>query len=172
VVSISPATPLVADQRATSSASASGSLLFSSACGRSAWTERRASARLSRASRLALLIRRSRSSARPVLLSRLELSDDSGQALGQGVVDLPGHPLPLVPGPGLPGLGEQLGLQPGVLGDHLLQPVVRLGQLGDHALAGLVLLFAPRAQHGEQPDQAHVTQATRTQMATSDGVGR
>ena len=63
VVSISPVTPVVADQRATSSASASGSLLFSSACGRSAWTERRASARLSLASRLALSIRRSRSAS-------------------------------------------------------------------------------------------------------------
>ena len=66
VVSTSPGTPLVADQRATSPASASGSLLSSSACGRSAWTERRASARLSRASRLALPIRRSRSASLPV----------------------------------------------------------------------------------------------------------
>ncbi len=63
------------------------------------------------------------------LFGRLELGDDPGQALGQGVVDLPGHPLPLVLDPGLAGLGQQLLLQARVLGQRGLEPVVSRAQL-------------------------------------------
>ena len=49
------------------------------------------------------------------LVGRLELGDDPGQALGERVVDLAGHPLPLVEHAGLAGLGQQLGVQAGVL---------------------------------------------------------
>ena len=63
------------------------------------------------------------------LFGRLELGDDAGQTLGQGVVDLPGHPLPLVQHAGLPGLGQQLVLQARVLGQGGLELAVGLAQL-------------------------------------------
>ena len=93
------------------------------------------------------------------LLGGLELGDDPGQALGERVVDLPGHPLPFVPRAGLPGLGKQLGLQPGVLRDHLLQPLVGLGQLDDHLLPGQVLLLGLGPQPDERPDEHEIDAA-------------
>lgn len=49
------------------------------------------------------------------MLRRLELGDDPGEALGQGVVDLAGQSLAFVLRPGLAGLGDQLRVEPGVL---------------------------------------------------------
>ena len=69
------------------------------------------------------------------LLGGFQLRDDAGQALRQRVVDLPRHPLPLFQHARLPGLREQLGVQPGVLGHHGFQLAVRLGQLDDDPLA-------------------------------------
>ena len=102
------------------------------------------------------------------LLGRLELGDDPGQALRQRVVDLPGHPLPLVTRARLPGLGDQLSLQPGVLRDHLLQPVAGLGQFGDHLLAGQVLLLGLLAQHGEGPDEHAVPHRVQRRAERSE----
>ena len=61
----------------------------------------------------------------------LELGDDAGQALGDGVVDLGGQPPPLVGDPGLPCLDEELGVQGGVLVEGLLQRGVGAFELGD-----------------------------------------
>lgn len=61
----------------------------------------------------------------------LELGDDPGQALREGVMDLGGQPAPLVGHPGLPCLEQQLGVQGGVLGEGLFQPGVGEFQLGD-----------------------------------------
>jgi len=90
------------------------------------------------------------------LLGGLELGDDPGQALGQRVVDLPGHPLPFVARARLPSLGQQLGLQAGVLGHHLFHPLVGLGQLGDHPLTGPVLLLGFHPEQHEHSHQRHV----------------
>ena len=90
-------------------------------------TERRASVRLSRASSSAFARWRSpvgRAIGR--LVGRLELGDDPGQALGDRVVDLAGHPLPLVEDARLAGLGEQLGVEAGVLLQRRLEPRERL----------------------------------------------
>ncbi len=129
--------PCRADQRPATSPSASLSRAVSSDSGRSASTDRRASDRLSRASLVAAL-EVAAPAGRVVggLLGRLELGDDPGQPLGQGVVDLPGHPLPLVEDAGLPGLGQQLLLQARVLGQTRLEPAVGLAQLAERALAG------------------------------------
>jgi hypothetical protein len=64
---------------------------------------------------------------------RLDLGDDPGEALGQGVVDLAGHALALVQGPGRPRLGQQPRLELGVLGRGGLQLGVGLGELGPAA---------------------------------------
>ena len=65
------------------------------------------------------------------LLGSLQLGEDPGEALGEGVVDLPRHPLAFVVHPGLAGLHQQLGVQPRVLLGGLLQPHVRLVQGGE-----------------------------------------
>ncbi len=66
---------------------------------------------------------------------RLELGDDAGEALGDGVVDLGRHPLALLQHAGLPGLGQQLGVEARVLGQRLLESsdrlATRLVLLGD-----------------------------------------
>jgi hypothetical protein len=94
---------------------------------------------------------------RPVAgaLRRLDLRDDPGQALGEGVVDLPRHALALVEHPRLPRLGQQLGVQPLVLGHRRLELVVGLGELGDHPLALLVLIGHRVAQAGEHGGGRH-----------------
>ena len=51
----------------------------------------------------------------------LELGDDAGQALGDGVVDLGGQPAPLVGDARFPCLDEELGVQGGVLLVGLLE---------------------------------------------------
>ncbi len=60
------------------------------------------------------------------MAGRLELGDDAGQALGDGVVDLGGHPLAFLQHAGLPCLRQQLGVEAGVLGERLLQARDRL----------------------------------------------
>ena len=98
--------------------------------GSDASTERRASARLSRASRSAV-VEVAVAVGRPIarLVGRLELGDDPGQALRDGVVDLARHALPLVEDARLAGLGQQLGVQPGVLVQRRLQPRERAAAL-------------------------------------------
>jgi hypothetical protein len=59
----------------------------------------------------------------------LQLGDDAGEALRQRVVDLAGDALPLVEDAGLTGLGEQLGVQPGVLLESGLEPREQLPAL-------------------------------------------
>ena len=108
--------PCSADQRCARSRSASSSDAPSSASGRDASTDRRASVRLSRASRSALS-----TWPRPVggsaggLLGRLELRHDAGQAVRDGVVDLARHARPLVEHARLARLRHQLLLQAAVL---------------------------------------------------------
>ena len=130
VTATATGTALISDHSRATSASASGSVPASSAAGIDASTERRASVRLSRASRSALSRCRSRS-VRPVarLVRRLELGDDPDQALGDGVVDLARHALPLVEHARLAGLGQQLRVQAGVLDRRRLQPRERLAAL-------------------------------------------
>jgi hypothetical protein len=156
VVSTSPGTPLVADQRAH---------LVGQRLREPAVLQRLGPQRLDRTAGLGQAV-----PGEPLgvadpplalgvvagLLGRLELGDDPGQALRERVVDLPRHPLPLVPRARLPSLGEQLGLQPGVLRDHLFQPLVRLGELGDHALPGLILLFGFLAKQDEDAGEHDV----------------
>ncbi len=83
------------------------------------------------------------------LRGRLQLGDDPGEALRQGVVDLARHPLPLVHDPGLPRLGEQLLVQARVLGQRGLELAVGHAQLGQRLLAPLVPLVAHRREPGE-----------------------
>ena len=99
---------------------ASGSRAPASGSGRSAWTR---PAGLGEA--LPGQVGRGRRRAAAVgagsttrLLGGLELGDDAGQALGEGVVDLPRHALALVEHARLAGLDEQLRLQAGVLGQR------------------------------------------------------
>ncbi len=73
-------------------------------------------------------------------------------------MDLPRHPLPLVHDAGLPGLGEQLLVQAGVLGQRGLELAVRLAQLGDRLLAPLVLLAADRGEPGKADGHRRVEQ--------------
>ena len=54
------------------------------------------------------------------VVGRLELGDDAGQALGDGVVDLGGQAPAFVGDARLPGLDEELGVQAGVLVEGLL----------------------------------------------------
>ena len=89
-------------------------------------------------------------------VSRLELGDDPGEALGERVVDLPGHPLPLVDHARLPGLGQQLHLQPGVLLQRLGEAPVGLFQLGDHLPAARGLLRGQCPEVGEPAGQHRV----------------
>ncbi len=84
------------------------------------------------------------------VLGRLQLGDDPGKPLRQRVVDLPGHPLPLVQDPGLPRLDQQLLVQARVLGQRRLQPPVRLPQLVQHPPA----LFALGLEAVQQPGDA------------------
>ena len=106
----------------------------SSCGGRDASTARRASARLSRARRAAASMWRCRSSGRSLAWpGRLELGDDPGQALRDGVVDLARHPLPLVQDAGLARLRQQLGVQTGVLLERDLE--------SREGLAALLVLF-------------------------------
>jgi hypothetical protein len=67
----------------------------------------------------------------PGLPGRLQLGDDPGQSLGQGVVDFAGHPLPLVQHTGLPGLRQQLYVQARVLLQRRGELPVGLAELGD-----------------------------------------
>ena len=93
--------PFRADHRSATPASASLSRPPSSGSGRSASTDRRASVRLSRASRVAAATCRRQPGwlawgPRSGLLGRLQLGDDPGKPLRERVVDLPRHPPPLV----------------------------------------------------------------------------
>ncbi len=69
------------------------------------------------------------------LTRRLQLGDDAGQALSDRVVDLPGDPLSLVGDACFPGLGDQLGVETGVLVQGRLQfderAAALLTELGD-----------------------------------------
>ena len=76
---------------------------------------------------------------------RLELGDHAGQALGDRVVDLARHPLALLEDARLAGLREELRVEPGVLGQRLLQPRDRLASL-------LVLLRHPLGEEGAGAD--------------------
>ena len=147
VIVTSTGIPLSSDQSRATTARASGSVPDSSAAGIDASTDRRASARLSRASRFAFSRWRSRSAA-PLLrmVGRLELGDDPGQPLGDRVVDLAGHPLSFVEHARLAGLGQQLGVETGVLLERDLEP----GE-GDAAL--LVLLGHLLAEHRPGADR-------------------
>ncbi len=80
----------------------------------------------------------------PYLLCRMYLGDDPSQALGEGVMDLPCHALPLVEHSGLTCLGQQLGVQPGVLLQRRFQFL--------HRLVALPIVFDPFL--GEQDPDA------------------
>jgi hypothetical protein len=101
------------------------------------------------------------------LVGRLELGDDPGQALGHGVVDLAGHPLPFVGHAGLPGLGQQLLVQAGVLGQGDLQHAVGLAELGHGPAALLALLGALE----REPDDAAGHQHVDRDQAAVEGDG-
>ena len=88
-------------------------------------TERRASVRLSRARPTAAWTCRRQSRG---VLGRLQLGDDPCQALRERVVDLAGHPMPLVVHAGFARLGQELVVQDRVLGHGHLEATVGLGQ--------------------------------------------
>ena len=68
-----------------------------------------------------------------------------GQPLGDGVVDLAGHALPLVEHAGLARLCQQLGVQAGILVERRLEP--------RHGQAPLLALFGhPLAEQHATPD--------------------
>ena len=91
------------------------------------------------------------------VLGGLELGDDPGQALREGVVDLAGHPLPLVVHAGLARLGDELVVQDRVLGQGRLEAAVGLGQLVDRLLAFPAEHVTAPAEPGGQahPDHVH-----------------
>jgi hypothetical protein len=80
-------------------------------------------------------------------------------ALGQGVVDLPCHPLPLVEHPGLAGLDQQLGVQARVLLQRRLDLGVGLVQLDERLLLPLVALVGHLDEVGGPPGQHRADQA-------------
>lgn len=94
----------------------------------------------------------------------LELGDDPGQALGDGVVDLGGQPPAFVGDARFPRLEEELGVKGGVLVEGLLQSRVGAFECGDGdgPLTGtLLLLPADAADHRQQAEvggQQHAEQ--------------
>ena len=80
------------------------------------------------------------------LVCGLELRDDPGQALGDRVVDLARHPLPLVEDARLSCLGEQLGVEARVLLQGRLEP-------GERLAAFLALLGDLLAEHRAGADR-------------------
>jgi hypothetical protein len=78
--------------------------------------------------------------------------------LGEGVVDLPGHPLPLIEYPGLAGVDQQLGVQAGVLRQRRFKFEVGFVQL-DERLFLLVVAFI--GQLGEVEERAGQRDADR-----------
>ena len=145
VIATSTGMPFIADHSRATSASASGER---------AALERRGHRRLDRAARLGQalageplgVVEVPVAVVRPIarLLGRLELGDDADQALGDGVVDLARHALPLVEHARLAGLGQQLGVEAGVLDRRRLEPGERLPAL-------LVLLGHPLADDTPPP---------------------
>ena len=173
VVVTSAGTPLVADQRATSLASASGSLASPAPAaaapapsggprpgcpGPAAWRCRSAA---------------SRSVVAPGLLGRLELGDDAGQALGQRVVDLPRPSAAARPRRPPPGPGSAAG-PAGRCSPRSSPPAAGWpGPARRSSASGPG--SAPRSSRraGRTPRSATTsTQASTTQMATGDTVGR
>ena len=105
------------------------------------------------------------------LLGRLELGDDAGQALGEHVIDLPGHPLPFVaraaPRPEV----AQLGLQGRCSPPSSLQAGWLAWASSAIVPLRLVLLLGLGAQQHEQADGRDIT-GPPTRIETSDTVGR
>ncbi len=127
VIVTSTGIPLSSDQSRATSARASGSVPDSSAAGhrrldRPAGLGQALAGQPLRVLEVAIAV------GRPVarLVGRLELGDDPGQALGDRVVDLARHPLPLVEHARLARLGQQLGVEAGVLLERRLEPGERL----------------------------------------------
>ena len=106
------------------------------------------------------------------LLGRLELGDDAGQPLGEGVVDLPGHPLPLVEDAGLAGLGEQLRVQARVLGQRRLQPLVGLAQLGEGLFPLLGVGVVTPVHPGQGAQGITLTERTAAYTRMPNGLAR
>ena len=94
------------------------------------------------------------------LLGRLELGDDPGQAVGDRVVDLAGHPLPLVEHARLAGLGHAAALQPGVLLERGLELGHRLPPL-------LAQLGQPLAEHRAEPDRERLDDDDRRRTGST-----
>ncbi len=88
----------------------------------------------------------------------LELSDDAGQPLGDGVVDLGSQPPALVGDSGLPGLHQELDVQGGVLVEGLLQGRVGALQFGDGRGLDPGAFLLPPGQLAED-DQQHDVEA-------------
>ena len=137
---------MIADQRSATSASPSSSVAPSSDLG---------SRRLDRPARLGQALAGQPDGVvdvaspvvRPVarLLGGLELGDDPGQPVGDGVVDLARHPRPLVEHARLSRLRDQLSLEPDVLVHGDLE-------LGDGLPALLAQLGQPLAEDRPEPD--------------------
>jgi hypothetical protein len=90
------------------------------------------------------------------VLGRLQLGDDPGKPLGHGVVDLPGHPLPLVQDSGLPGLGQQLLVQARILGQRGLELGFGLAHLGQCLLTPVLLLVVVPVEPGQRAHRQHI----------------
>ena len=90
------------------------------------------------------------------VLGRLQLGDDAGQALRQGVVDLPGHPGPLVQDAGLAGLLDQPFLQRADFGEGRGEPGVGVPGLAQRRLPRAVVPCADLADPGHQAHRRDV----------------
>ena len=71
-------------------------------------------------------------------------------------MDLPGHPLPLVQDPSLPGLRQQLLAQARVLGQRGLQLALGLAHLGEGQLTPVLLLVVVPVEPGQGAHRQHV----------------
>ena len=93
----------------------------------------------------------------------LQLGDDAGQALREGVVDLGGQPAALVGDARFPRLDEELGVQPRVLLQRLLQPGVGALQLGDGGGLGLGVFGLLDGDPAEDQDERGVEDVQRAE---------
>lgn len=94
----------------------------------------------------------------------LELGDDPGQALRDGVVDLGGKTPALVGDPGLAGLDEELGVQCGVLVEGVVQRLVGAFQFGDGGGLGAGPLLVLGVEVDHHADQRHVHREQRAEQ--------
>ncbi len=148
---------------------ATGRSAWSRAAGRSASTDRRASARLSRANRTALLDARLQLGVITHLaFSSLQLRDDAREALSERVMDLPSEAGPLVEYASLARLRDELRVQPGVLRERLLQAGVGRLQVADCLPTLLVLPFDDQTVIAEPGRQASIHEPQQSEGGELD----